>query len=148
MDKVKQLFMNLWQNKKAFWSVIAVCLVIVVGIVAAVALLPGSEPENPDGTQPSGKNTYSLNAKTEGGKILSDIEVFIYADAALEDLFAVGRTDAEGKYAFEAAAGNYYAVLKNVPKGYVLESSYAVTSQTSIVLKTELLLPSSMKTEI
>ncbi len=130
MGKENQFFKNLWQNKKLFWTLIAAVLVLAIGIGVAVAVLGGSS---------SGKSTYELSVKSEGGMALSDVEIFIYKDAALEDLFAVGKTDSEGEFSFEADTGKYFAVLKSVPQGYLLEESYPLTTNTNIVLKMELL---------
>lgn len=136
MDKIKAFF----QNKKLLWiTVSAVCL-LAAAIVLIVILAGGFDPLPTDDPASTGKENYALTLKTEGGLILSDVEVFVYADSGLNDLYAVGKTNANGTYGFEGAAnGTYYAVLQGVPAGYEYAASYQMYTDTPIQLKAKLL---------
>ena len=134
MEKIKAFF----QNKKHLWITIAAACLVAVAIVLILVLTGGNQGST-DSTGATGKQTYALTLQTEGGKYLPNVEVFVYADAEMEDLYAVGKTDKQGAYSFEGkASGTYYAVLKSVPAGYTVASSYRMGTETPIVLDIEL----------
>lgn len=140
MNKIKEILRRLVQNKKLLWTVIGGACLLVAAVVLTVVLTGGEKPAPGGDPGATGNTGYALTLKTEGGMVLSNVEVFVYADSALEDMFAVGKTDESGAYSFEgAASGTYYAVLKGVPAGYVCEESYLMTADTQIVLEVELL---------
>ena len=135
MDKIKAFL----QNKKRLWITVGAACLLVAAIVLSVVLAGGNQGPA-DGPGASGKQTYALTLKTEGGLLLADTEVFVYADSGLEDLYAVGKTNSNGTYGFEGAAdGTYYAVLKDVPVGYDCAASYQMQADTQIVLNIKLL---------
>ena len=117
----------------------AVAAVIVVALVIGCVLLffKGGEAQE----EQNGPKTYSIEVKSEGGKPFEAIEIHVFEDSTLTDLAAVGRTDENGVYSFEAdASDKYVAVLKNVPAGYPVEEFYSINSEMlSITLKASLL---------
>ena len=87
--------------------------------------------------QPSGIQTYTIDLKTNGGKAFEKIEIHVFEDSSMSDLVAVGKTDANGVFTFDAEySKNYVAVLKNMPAGYQVESYYTLT-ETALSLTFE-----------
>jgi len=92
---------------------------------------------------------YTVQLETTGGMAIPGITVYIYADTARTDLFAVARTDENGQMSFSGPeSDSYVAVLEGVGPGYGCEESYPVTApQTRIVLKPQLLQNADLNTE-
>ena len=137
MEKIKELL----KNKVFLWCAIGVAVVLVAAILAIV-LLGGNTGDPNDGTTPSGGAdvTYAVQVNTNAGAVLSGIDVYVYADSTLADMVAVTKTDENGLATFTAPAGTYAVVLKGVPAGYPLESSYPVSeAETAIVLTATLI---------
>ena len=86
------------------------------------------------------KSLYTIQIETQGGMPLEDITVKIFKDAEMQNLQWASETDNEGKITFSAdSSKTYFAVLKDVPDGYELQSNYEITSEnTRILLKTVL----------
>lgn len=119
-------------------AVVAVALVaVVIGILAAVGVFGNGGSDNTE----TGNKTYTIEVKTEGGKAFEKLEVHVFEDETQQDLVAVGKTDENGIYTFEAEASDkYVAVLVDVPAGYETEKYYVLTSDTlSLSLKATLL---------
>jgi len=117
--------------------VLSLCLVLCL-CLSMTACFGKKKPGNDVQTQPS-NITYTVEVKTEGGMALEKIGLFVYKDETQTDLVAVEKTDENGVATFEAPEGNYFAALQDVPEGYILENSYAITGeQTQIVLKAQL----------
>lgn len=89
---------------------------------------------------PGEETNFTLEVKTQGGAPLKNISVYVYEDSSLQNLIAVGTTDANGKMMFTYQGGStYVAVLGGVPAGYGVESSYPITNEvTQIVLSAQL----------
>lgn len=136
MEKLKQLFSKLLQNKKLLWIIGGVILaLIVVGIVIGV-LVGGS------GEKPADELTgCTVTVKTEGGLPLADLGVFIYTDAAQAELVTFVKTNENGVAAIsEPVPAGSVAVLKDVPAGYDVAENYPITQEdTTIVLPVTLL---------
>lgn len=121
-------------------GLLALCLVLCLCVFLAACRGQGS-------TEPTGGSsgiqqpvTYTVEVLTQGGSVLSDVTVFVYADDTLADLIAVAKTDKDGKAQFTYAAGDgYVAVLTDVPQGYKVEEAYPVTGEvTTVTLTAEL----------
>ena len=124
-------------KKNTLMRLVLLCLVLCL----CIGLAACQEEQTPDVT--GGANaqqiTYALELKTEGGTAIENVTVYIYADDTLADLVAFAKTDKEGKASFTYDAGEYVAVLVDVPEGYVVEKSYPITGEpTVITLVTEL----------
>lgn len=136
MEKIKEFLGKMTKQQKIIAAVVAAVVVIacVVGIILAVG--GGSQT----GTE-SGIKTYTVEVKTEGGKAFEKLEVHVFEDNTLTDLVAVGRTDENGCYSFEAqASSKYVVVIKNVPDGYPVEEYYSFDDGVlSLALKAQLL---------
>lgn len=136
MEKIKEFLGKMTKQQKIIAAVVAAVVVIacVVGIILAVG--GGSQT----GTE-SGIKTYTVEVKTEGGKAFEKLEVHVFEDNTLTDLVAVGRTDENGCYSFEAqASSKYVVVIKNVPDGYPVEEYYSFDDCVlSLALKAQLL---------
>ena len=118
------------------WFAMTAC--IVAGSLMLVGCGDGdSGKESEKGTP----EQYTIEVLTEGGKALEDVGVYVYTDASQKDLVGAGETDDEGKLSFQATdAEDCVIVLKDVPRGYVLEDTYVVTdNDTQVVLKSKLL---------
>lgn len=81
---------------------------------------------------------YSVTVSSKGGMPLKGIGVFIYKDSALNDLAYAAETDINGKISFDADdSQSLYAVLKNVPDGYIADESYAIDKSNVITLESK-----------
>lgn len=143
MEKIMEKLKNLTKQQKIIAAVVAAVVVIAL-IVGAVFLFGGNSgsgdgTETDDTTQDS--KTYSVEVKTEGGNAFEKIEIHVFEDDTLTDLVAVGKTDENGVYSFEAMASDkYVAVLKNMPAGYAIEEMYSFTNEAIVLsLKATLL---------
>ncbi len=120
---------------------------IVALLLAAVLLLsmagcvetPGPTEPGTDPTDgPSGeKADYTITVQTAGGMAMEGLDIYIYADEALDDLEQFGKTDANGKATISLnRKDGYVAVLSGVPKGYALEESYELTGANTVITLT------------
>ena len=73
MEKIKQFFAKLVQNKKLLWITIGVAAVLVAAIVLAVIFLGGNS-ETPAGSDVI--DGCTVEVKTEGGMALEGIGVY------------------------------------------------------------------------
>ncbi len=138
MDKVKQLFAKLWQNKKLLWIIGGV----VVLLVAAIILIAVFSVGNSNTTDGGEKLTdCTIEVKTEGGMALKGVGVYVYADSEKEELIYYAKTNEEGVAAIKEAVPNgSVVVLDSIPAGYTTEESYPITKTvTKIILSTYLL---------
>lgn len=122
-------------NKLRRIALLALVLLISAGMLCACKRVSTpTDPSDEDGI-------YTVSLTTNGGLPLANVDVFVYTDATLADMVAVAKTDADGNATFTDPLAQGYAVtLKNVPAGYPVEASYAVTGKTTkIVLTAELI---------
>lgn len=127
MEKIKQFF----SNKLYLGLTIGGAVLLVAAILLAI-LLPGNSGGSLTGC--------TVEVKSEGGKVLEGVGVYIYEDETKTDMVDYVKTDDQGIAAFSATvpAGSV-AVLDQVPAGYVTEETYAITTdKTQIVLQIEL----------
>lgn len=88
---------------------------------------------------------YTITLQSEGGRPLSDVVISVYEDESLSKLVWASTTDKDGKITFTAPEGDYYATLKEAPKGYSTEKSYVINSDNmTISLAAALLSPESL----
>lgn len=144
MEKILEKIKNLTKQQKIIAASIAAVGVVIIAIAAVLigSALGASNPNVPgDNTQTGGKQTYTIELKSKGGKAFEKIEIHVFEDSSMNDLVSVGKTDANGVFTFEAApSSDYVAVLKNMPKGYLVENSYTLKEATlSLVLDAKLL---------
>lgn len=135
MEKIKQLFAKLAENKKLLWIIGgAVAVLVIAGILIAV-FAGGSK------TPAQMLTGCTVTVKTEGGLALEGIGVYIYEDSSKEELVTYVKTDATGSAAInvDVPAGSVL-YLENVPAGYAVSECYTVSSAaTEIILSTSLL---------
>lgn len=120
-------------------SAILLAVVLVVSIVLLVSCGGGS------GTQQGGHNTgsddsnapketYTVSVKTQGGMVMSDLDIYVYADTKLTDLKDYKSTDDNGIVNFNLPKNDNYAiVVSGAPKGYNVESSYSFSDNTAVI---------------
>lgn len=89
---------------------------------------------------------YTVSVMTEWEQGL-ELGIRIYADEAHNDLVWAQDTTKEGIASFTAPGDStYYAVLENVPAGFVTKEHYSISSEsTKIVLEAEILDSDSLK---
>lgn len=116
------------------WLVIGIAAACALLILAAcLFLLPGGK--TPTGGNVTPGSTVTVTVKNRADAAIKDVQVYIYADAALTDLVSFAKTDAEGKMSFTSEADSHYAVLKGLHPGYRTEAFYPITgTDTAIVL--------------
>lgn len=111
------------------WLLIALAVAMVLSMVGCNTNVEQSESTEPVPV------TYTVTVKTNGGVALQNVDVYIYTDSTMEDLYNFLRTDANGMITFTALPGSYVVTLNKVPAGYKLENSYALSStDTQIIL--------------
>ncbi len=119
-------------GKRGMALVLAVCLLLsLAGCVKSPA-----GPTEPTGAQAGTKTDYTVTVQSVGGMCMEGLDIYIYADEALEDLEQFGKTDAEGKATITLPQkDDYWAVISGAPKGYTVEKSYKLTgANTAITL--------------
>lgn len=137
--------------KKSQLAIIGiVILAVIVGAVVLIATTCGKgkegtasgEQSTSGGTVNIGKSvTYTINLKTQGGMIMSEIDVYIYADSTLADLKNFASTDENGSVSFSLPESSDYAIaLSGVPKGYDVKESYAFDGTTADITLTSSLI--------
>jgi len=150
---MKKLIEKIKQMKKSQLAIIGIIAVAVIAaIVAAVILIGGNGGGDRDGSQ-GGSNdsgnggkstTYTITLKTQGGMVLPEIDVYVYADDTLKDLKSFGATDENGNVSFSLPEKNGYAItLSGVPKGYDVKDSYAFNGTTADLVLTSSLITDS-----
>lgn len=132
MEKIKELFSKLTQNKKLLWAVCGGTAALIVVIAIVVALLAGGS---------AGMTGCTVEVKSEGGLALEGVGVYVYTDSTKAELVAFTKTDKNGIAAIaEEVPMGSVATLSDVPAGYNVEESYPITeSVTKISLSTTLL---------
>lgn len=96
------------------------------------------------GCNNSGKDTekvqYTIQVESIGGLALEDVLITIYKDGEMQQLQWKAETDENGIVTFNAEPSKtFYAVLEEVPNGYMLDSVYEITNaDTKISLETVL----------
>ena len=83
-------------------------------------------------SNPSG--TYTVEVKTENGKVFEKVEVRVYTDTTKSDIVAVGKTDENGKFSFESkgSVGNVI-YLEGLPMGYGVQEYYEIEAQDTVI---------------
>jgi len=138
---------------KSRYGIIAIVAIIAIIAVAVVLITKGkggdadSGASSDTGNSTANKNvgksvTYTVNLKTAGGMVLSDIDVYVY-DSSLSNLENFAATDENGNVSFSLPENGDYAItLSGLPKGYNVEKSYAFDGT-----KADIVLTSSLITE-
>ena len=138
MDKFMEKIKKFFSNKLYLGLTIGAAVLLVAGIVLAVVLTGNSGNTN---TPVATLTDCKVEVKSEGGKALENVGVYVYKDAAKTDMLTYVKTDANGIAAIDVdvVAGSV-AVLDKLPAGYVAEESYPITqAETKITLKTQFL---------
>ena len=93
--------------------------------------------------------TYTVEVVNGIGTPMVGIDVYIYRDAAKNELVTFAKTDADGKMTFtDNKAAKCFIALGGVPKGYAVEDTYPVTGETTrITLETALRTDFDLATE-
>ena len=123
--------------RKMIAMVLALAMMLCVGAVftgcqntqdPSGTSTPPTEPDQTQTPETGNQETYTVNVQTQGGMVLSGLDVYIYADSTKADLKQFGQTDENGNVSFRLPAGGDYVVeLSGVPAGYDLESFYSFT---------------------
>ena len=123
-------------------SMLTRMLALALCLLLLIPGCKGPDPDNsptdtaqpgPTDTQPA-TVTYTVTVVSEAGSGIPDLGVYVYEDEAMTELQAFQRTDETGAMQFEGIEGLIYtAVLKDVPSGYMVEDSYAVTGTDTVI---------------
>ena len=135
MDKLKGM------KKSQIAIIVGAIVLAIVVVVVAITLTTcsggsstGEKTDAADEDSNAEKDTYIVSVKTQGGMILSDIDVYVYADDSLSDLKNYAKTDENGQVSFALPVSDDYAiVLPSLPKGYNVESSYSFSGNTAVI---------------
>lgn len=113
--------------------ILVLCLAICLSTVACSGK-KDSDPSAPVGTTGSGIMTYTVQVTAETGTPLEEIGVYIYTDSTKSELVWFAKTDAEGKLTFtDIPSDNFVAVLADVPAGYLVEETYPLTGENTVI---------------
>ena len=139
---IKGLIERAKTDKKLLGGLIGGAVAVVVAIVALVVVLGGGAAGVGGQAGSDGdKITYTVSVKTQGGVVLPDIDVQIYADTALTDIVGNAKPDESGLAKFQLAeGGEYYIAVANAPKGYLVEDYYTFNGDTAVVTLTSSLI--------
>lgn len=156
MEKIKSFFNKISDLCKKAWAFIKtkkvlfiiIAFVLAAAIVATVLILPSSSNENGEENRPQGDTLYTVNVKTVGGMVMSDIDVYVYTDDSLNEMLDYDKTDDKGVATFNLdKSDNYAIVLTPVPKGYKVEDSYKFDgTKKDIVLTSSLVTDADIST--
>lgn len=111
---------------------------LIVGVLLMCLVLAACGETQQGGEEiVKGNNvSYTVTVQSIGGMPMQGVSVAVYEDDTLADLQAHAATDANGVAKFELPEHSGYAVvLSGVPKGYLLQDSYALKNNTSITLQ-------------
>ncbi|MBQ8412027.1 MAG: TlpA family protein disulfide reductase, partial [Lachnospiraceae bacterium] len=121
----------------------AIALVVIIAIVVAVILLSGDgkkdgsqggEEKTTSSVENGTKGTYTVSVKTQGGMVMPEIDVYVYADDTLTDLKEYKSTNEDGIVTFDLPVSDDYAIaLTGTPKGYQVEKSYKFSGNTAVI---------------
>ena len=130
--------------RKMIAMVLALAMMLCVGAVftgcqntqdPSGTSTPPTEPVQTQTPETGNQETYTVNVQTQGGMVLSGLDVYIYADSTKADLKQFGQTDENGNVSFRLPAGGDYVVeLSGVPAGYDLESFYSFTGNNAAIV--------------
>ncbi|MBQ4561091.1 MAG: redoxin domain-containing protein [Clostridia bacterium] len=121
-------------KKNKLLAVILSCLlgVFVVCTVLYFNFFDKQETSVYDVLKDAPSKDYNVSIKTEGGMLLSDIDVFVYFDSSLEKLIDYGKTDKDGKVNFTLAEyDNYAIVFSGIEKGYNVADYYSFEGENT-----------------
>ncbi|MBQ9699190.1 MAG: redoxin domain-containing protein, partial [Lachnospiraceae bacterium] len=144
MNKLKELMKKLGEMKKSHKiALIISAILLVVAVVAAIILLVscggsngklGDNGQNGSDDSNAEKVTYTVSVKTQGGMVMPELDIYVYADDKLADLKDFKSTDENGIVNFDLPMSDDYAVVvSGAPKGYKVEASYPFTGNTAII---------------
>ena len=122
---------------KQFKRMLSLILAILVVMSMVLTGCKEEDPAATDGATGGGdatKGTYTVNVKSAGGMVLSEVDVYIYIGSDLENY---GKTNENGTVSFDLALRSDYTVkLSGVPKGYAVAESYSFTGNTADITLT------------
>ena len=136
MEKMRKFF----DNKLYLGLSIGVAFLLVAVILLAV-LLPDRNNTPPVAEPITG---CTVEVKSEGGKALEDIGVYIYKDATKTDMVDYVKTNEQGVATISGPVPTgSIAVLDKVPEGYVVLENYSI-----IEANTKIMLPIQLRQQI
>lgn len=121
--------------------------ILALVMVMSMAACGGKEtPDTPTDEAPAGNTTYNVVVETAGGMAMEGLDIYVYADDTLSDLKAYGKTNKDGKAAFDLPkADGYVLTVSGAPKGYIIKDSYAFSGTAAkITLKSQLITDGSL----
>lgn len=98
-----------------------------------------TEPSSGVGGEQGTKTSYTVTVKTNGGMAMEGVNIFLYADEALQDMKAAGATNEKGQATFEVAEGTYYVQLQGELKGFDVQPYYTFNGTSSNIVLTSTL---------
>lgn len=129
-------------SKRLLSLILAFAVVMsMAGVLAGCNEEEASTPDGPGGVQSDEQATYAVSVKTKGGMIMSELDVYVYADDSLSQMVSYGQTNEAGLVSFKLPKSDKYVVeLRGVPKGYDLAKSYPLQDSTTTITLTSALI--------
>ena len=123
-------------------KILAVILAVLLVAGLALTIVSCKKPDSGNASEPDAHEgetwTFTIQVTAEGGAPLEGIGVYVYEDQEQTELTWFDKTDANGMISFTAPVkdGYRYAVLSDVPAGYLAEEMYSITGKENLfVLK-------------
>ena len=139
-NKIGVFFKKVWEfikAKKVLFIIVASVLVVAIAATTVLLVLGKANGGGADFDRPQGNTLYTVNLKTAGGMVMSDIDIYIYTDDSLADMIDYTKTNDKGTATFNLdESADYAIVLTSVPKGYDVEESYKFDGTTKDITLT------------
>ena len=117
-------------------------MLLVLCTLLSLAACNGADSDSsaPSADQ-SEQATFSVSVRTMGGRAMSELDVYVYADDTLKDMKGYGKTDADGVVSFQLPKDNDFVFqITGAPKGYIVDDCYSFTGgNTEVVLESKLI---------
>ena len=136
-------------NERKILCLLLVCIMAVSVFATACGGGDISDASSPD--QGSGETAvYTVKVSSTSGLALSEVDVFIYADAELTDMKDFSKTNENGEVSFTLPKrSDYSIVLSGAPKGYNVNASYSfIGERADIVLTSSLVTDGELSTAV
>lgn len=147
-------------TQKALALLLALAMMATMMVSVFTGCTPGSggtetdteaggetQPQESETSASETKVSYTVKVQTVGGLLMEGVNVYVYSNAALDEMNGYVATDANGVAQFSLKAGkDYHVVLSGVPDGYNVQDSYTfddtrnatITLTSSVIEDTDL----------
>ncbi|MBR6514163.1 MAG: redoxin domain-containing protein [Clostridia bacterium] len=130
-------------EKKKVISIIIICVLaaFIAGSVLYFTVFKQDDTSKYDILNDVATKEYSINIKTAGNMLLSDIDVFVYFDDTYDKLIDYKKTDKNGNAVFTIPQyDKYVVVVSGIPEGYDVADHYSFNGDMTEITVTSKLI--------